>query len=303
MSLCIYNNVQLYLYSCQDLILESNALQYNVKAGDFYQLQINTSEIIKVYSTHTSGIMILNYNILQECKHNQIIYHKLNNGAMLCEIKPFQTNENSHYYTIKSANIRVVKNIDNTLIYFNGKYYGTINQNCDEVKFDKVNKNNEEYGIIYLSGEKKYLIVFTITQVVFCGQYIDNEVLKDCIQIYIHNPNMFNIGTLVKFSFDSQQLSYKSISDRGEERKHINNEFNIIYFLDAIKCGRYKYAYNKLTYELKAEINIDVLSKYFPTFDRYVYIANEDTYLTLHNNKVVGVYHFSVKDNMFNNIY
>jgi hypothetical protein len=302
MSLCIYNNVQLYLYSCQDLILESNSL-YDIKARGFYRLYINPSEILKIYPTQTPGIMVLNNKMLQECKHNQIIYHKLNDNTILCEVKPFIANDHIYQYLIKDAGIIVVQNVNNVYIYYKGIYYGTIDQECIDIRFDKIEKGSQEYGIIYLGGKKKHIVVFNALQVLYCGQYIDSEILKDYIQIYTHNPNIFNIGTLVKFNFNNQLLSCTSIVDRGDERKQVREEFNIIYFLEAIKCGRYKYAYAKLAYELKSQINIDILSVYFPRFDRYIYINSEDVYIMLCNNKIVGIYHFSIKDNMIYNIY
>ena len=105
------------------------------------------------------------------------------------------------------------------------------------------------------------------------------------------------------YNFKTQQLEIKSVCDRSIENKQNKSDFIIIYFLEAIKCGRYKYAYSKLSYELKSEIKIDVLDKYFKDFDAFAYIDSEDVYITQKNNKVTGIYHFVVKDNMIDNIY
>ena len=108
---------------------------------------------------------------------------------------------------------------------------------------------------------------------------------------------------LAKYTFQDDNLEIKVVSDRGEERKQISYDFNIIYFLEAIKCGRFKYAHSKLSYELKSIIDIDTLSKYFLGFDQYKYIYDQDVYITIKNNKVIGIYHFVVKDNLIDNIY
>ena len=81
------------------------------------------------------------------------------------------------------------------------------------------------------------------------------------------------------------------------------NDFNVVYFIEAIKCGRFKYAYNKLSYELKSEITLDTLKQYFKPFDKYLFLNKTQSYITINNNKIVGIYHFELKDNLINNIY
>ena len=259
--------------------------------------------MVKLYSATTSGTIILNRDTLVYNKHNQIICHQIDNNSMLCEVKPFVQNEYGKQYLIKGVSLKLIENKDTIYIYFKGVYYGSIKQNCYDIKFDKLEKNNQEYGAVYLLGNTKYIILFDNNEVIFCGQYVDIEVLKDCIQIYAHIPNIFNTGELIKYNFMSKELQYKCINDRGEEHKQINTQFNIIYFLESIKCGRYKYAYNKLSYELKSEIDINVLSKYFTPFDEYSYLYEQDAYITMKNNKIVGIYHFSTTNNLINNIY
>ena len=154
-----------------------------------------------------------------------------------------------------------------------------------------------------MDGIKKYLILFNQSKIIYCGQYIDSEVTKKYIQIYSHVPNIFNVGGLLKCDFESGAIENKAVNDHGYEHKQLGDEFGLIYFLEAIKCGRVKYAYNKLSYELKTAINIDALANYFEPFDKYFYLHEQDVYITLKNNKVTGVYHFVVKDNLIDNIY
>ena len=116
-------------------------------------------------------------------------------------------------------------------------------------------------------------------------------------------PNMFNVGKLAKYEFKLDDIKYKAINDRGEQRRQIDNGFTIIYFLEAIKCGRFKYAYNKLSYELKSVISIEILNDYFKQIDNYIYLQEQDVFITLKNNKVIGIYHCVVKDNLIDNIY
>ena len=145
---CIYNNVQLYLYSVQDLILEGekNAL-HKVKAGDFYCLEIENDETIKVYPKQSLGIMVLDYETLYNQLHNQIIYHKINDKVLLCEIKPLVSLESARQYAIKGVSVRVVQCKDSMYIYFNGDFCGCINQSCDNIRFEKLDKFGVEYGL------------------------------------------------------------------------------------------------------------------------------------------------------------
>lgn len=294
--------MQVYLYSSQDLILEGDTL-CNLKAGDFYLLQINTNEVIKAYPATSSGIMVLNYDILSQSNHNQIIYHKLDEDIMLCEIKPLISFENACQYNINGGNLKTINCLNELYIYFNNKYCGCIKQKCTDIKFEKLNKQNQEYGLMLIGGIKKYLILFSNTQVLFFGQYIDYEIMSNYIQIYYHNPNIFNVGNLVKYDFNTNLLEYKSVRDRGDEYNIETSGFQVVSFLEAIKCGRYKYAYKKLSYELKAEIEVDILSQYFKRFDTYYYLSDRDCYITIYNHKITDIIHISSKDNVINRIY
>lgn len=294
--------MQLYLYSCQDLIIKGASV-INLSAGEICCLKFDKDETADIYCASASGVMLINERILESQRHNQIAFHKLNNEALLCEIKPFVLNENIHQHLIKGANLKLIENIDSTYIYFNGAYYGCVNQNLKNVVFEKREKDRQEYGILQFGGEKRYIIIFNSKQILYCNQFIDCEIKKDYAQMYTHMPNIFNVGVLTKCEFATSALTNKTVCDRGEERKQINIEFNIIYFLEALKCKRFKYAHTKLSYELRVMIDIDTLSKYFVEFDNYIYIQQQDTYVTLKNNKVVGIYHFVVKDNLIENIY
>ncbi|MBQ8522358.1 MAG: hypothetical protein IJ458_01685 [Clostridia bacterium] len=274
-----------------------------MKAGDFYRLEIDDTEVFNIYSTTSSGVMLLNKQILCNQQHNQVIFHQSKPDVLLCEIKPFISNDNIRQYAINGASLKIVENYGSLCLYFKGKYYGCINQKCNSIQFEKIEKHNRQYGLLYILGDKKHIILFDDIQIIFCLQYIDSEVLKDCIQIYEHYPNIFNVGRIVKYDFESRQLTIKSVNDAGVEHKQINSNFTIIYFLEAIKCGRYKYAYNNLSYELKAEINIETLSKYFCCFDEYRYLHEQDLYVTLKNHRIVGMYHFDINKNLIDNIY
>jgi len=274
-----------------------------VKAGVIYNIKIKSTDNIIVYCANNEGVIYLNLDILLRQQHNQIIFHKISPNAVLCEIKPFITRLSVKNYLIENANIRLVYCMEATYIFFNNDYYGCINGHVAEDKFEKVDYNDTQLGILQLKEEKRYIILFTSKKIIYCGQYIDIEKNKQYIQIYNHIQNIFNIGNLIKYSFDKDDIEIKSIQDRGEQYKQISNEFNIIYFLEAIKCGRYKYAYNKLSYELKTNINIETLNNYFSQFDTYIYLHEQESYITIKNNKVIGIYHFVVKDNLIDNVY
>jgi len=293
--------VQLYLYSSQDLIVHNSS--HTIKAGSVCQIQFCDKENVLLYPTCASGVMMINEDILINQQHSQIQFHKLSECAILCEVKPFVLNDNARQFKINGGYVKVIENANTAYIYFNGCYHGSINQKFNNLKFDKLEKNGTEYGIVYFDGDQKYIIVFDKQRVIYCGQYIDSEVTKNYIQIYCHAPNIFNIGNLVKHDLVTNITQHKAVNDRGDELKQNNQNFNIIYFLEAIKCHRFKYAHNKLSYELKSMIDIETLGNYFKAFDKYIYVEQQDAYITLKNNKVIGIYHFVVKDNLIDNIY
>ncbi|MFQ6724198.1 MAG: hypothetical protein ACLRFE_02565 [Clostridia bacterium] len=294
--------MEYYIYSCQDLIIESNGLT-KVKANTFYCIKINDTEIIKIYSTISSGLILVDYNILITQKHNHIIFHQLSANATICEIKPFVSNENIYSYQIEDTKIKIVVEYNNAFIYFKGRYYGCINQSFDNVKFNRITKQKEDYGIVYLIGKDNHIILFDNKDIIINKSYIDYEILKDYIQVYSHIPNIFNTGNLIKYDFNNNELIYKTVCDQGEENKIINNEFNEIAFVEALKSGRYKYAYNKLSYELKSEIDIKTLQNYFKSFDKYIYLNKYKVYVALSNYRITGIYHIESKNGIIQNIY
>ena len=63
--------MQFYLYSSQDLIINSEVF-VDLKAGSIYCLKLKQNENIIIYSTHTSGSLIINLSILLDC----LVYEK-----------------------------------------------------------------------------------------------------------------------------------------------------------------------------------------------------------------------------------
>ncbi len=294
--------MKLYLYSSQDLIL-AVPNPSRTSAGRVYRVKLDKDENITIYCPYSAGVVFLNLDILLHKQHSQINFYKLNENAILCEIKPFVAGDDFVLYRTQNASVKTVIQNGNTHIYFNDRYYGSIGQIFGDAKFEIKETGGQQYGILKSNNPQKYLILFNNNRVVYCDKYIDIENKKNFLQIYAHNPNIFNVGKLLKYDFGTDVFDSKTVDDRMGERKQINNEFVIIYFLDAIKCGRIKYAYNQLSYELKSDVNIYALKKYFKPFDKYIYLHEQDSYITLKNNKVTGIYHFVVKDNLIDNIY
>jgi len=273
-----------------------------IKADNVFRLNLDDENIF-IYPASNSGVMILNKQVLQTKQHNQIIFHQLNKNAILCEIKPFIINENIKNYIIKNMHIKLVCNLDKIYIFFNHEFYGSVVGNEKNIQYEEVIKNKQEYGVIKLIGVTRFLILFDSEKIIYCGQYIDYENLKECFQIYTHIPNIFKTGQLIKYDFNNLRLEYKTVLDCDVDYKYASVGFNIIYFIEAIKSGRFKYAYNKLSYELKSEITLDTLKKYFKPFNKYVFLNKTQSYITINNNKIVGIYHFELEDNLINNIY
>ena len=174
--------MQLYLYSVQDLIVEdsSNAL-HKIEAGDFYGLEMDKNEVIKVYPIQNAGVMLLEYGTLYNCKHNQIIYHNINNEILLCEFKPLISFENAKQYVIKGASVRIVQYSSEMYVYLNGMFYGCVKQKCGDVRFEKLDKNNQEYIVVY-SEDGTITLVPKIEDPFSAGQeaeYYEKDEWKD----------------------------------------------------------------------------------------------------------------------------
>lgn len=287
------------MYSCQDLILKGNTSAY-IKAGDIYCLNFDVGEEVFVYAVYQSGVMIINANAIIKRSHNQINFYELNSQDVLCEIKPFQALFNN-IFAINKSTIKLV-NIGDLYIYFNNKYYGKIQVGDVNPIFEKISKQGKDYGLIKFD-KTKHLIFFSESEVLYCGKYLDYEISNQYIQIYEHKPNMFNIGSLFKYQFNTNEIGIRCVNDRGGIITEQDKDFGLEYFMEALKCGRYKYAYEKLSYELRVDISIDVLKEYFKRFDDYAYIGKTDNYITFNNYKIVGVCRFDVNNKLIDNIY
>ncbi len=266
-------------------------------------LEIGEEDICWVYSATSLGVIAINHTTLNNKKHNQILFYDIDKDCILCEIKPFVQSENIYKYNILDVELKIVQDIENSYIYYKERYYGCIKSCFNKIEYNNKKYNQNQCGIIKLYGNNNYIILFDQNKVLYCNKYIDNEVLTKEINIYSHNPNAFNVGSLLNYNIETGAVFTKVVQDNGEEYKQTNNEFNIIYFLEAIKCGRYKYAYNKLSYNLKNEINKQTLMQYFNVIDEYIYLKDKQIYITVKNNKVIGVYHFVVKNNLIEEIY
>lgn len=299
-SFIIYINVQFYLYSSQDLTIKSDS-DNHIMAGNIYCINFNKDESVLVYPNNSSGVMLINNQILESKNHANIIYHQIDDGNTLCELKPFVISETVMNYTIDEAVVKLIVGGSQIYIYYNSIYYGTINLVINDYKFLKLGKDND-CGMIMLNGST-YIILFNKTQIIYCDECIDIETKVGYVQIYNHNPNIFNVGQLIKYNFDSRQIDIKCVKDKDVEYSESNNQFGTIYFVEAIKCGRFNYAYSKLSYELKSTINIDTLKRYFETFNSYTYLDKIKAYVTFKNGKIKHIHRFEIKNNLIDNIY
>ncbi len=286
-----------YIYSCQDLIIKSKNY-IPVDKNKIYKLEINQDDEIYVYPKSSAGVVFVDLNILLQQNHSQINFHHLNDQSVLCEIKPFVENSESKEYFFDQSCLKLIETKDHVYIYFKGKYFGNI-----VGKVDKFEKMFDKCGLIKFDGEDKHLIIFNKDKIIYTDQYVDYEINNSFIEIYSHTPNIFNIGTLTKYEFSLDKVKYRSVMDRGKEKEIVRNEFIPIYFLDSIKCGRFSYAHSNLSYELRQNITSEVLEQYFLSFDNHIYLKEQDVYITLKNNKVIGIYHFVVNNGLIDKIY
>ncbi|MBO5910394.1 MAG: hypothetical protein J6Q15_02675, partial [Clostridia bacterium] len=139
--------MQFYLYSCQDLTICSSS-NINIEAGNIFKLKFEQAETIFIYPTSSSGVVMINEQILATQLHTHIIFHRLNDNAILCEIKPFVLNESIKQYAINGGIIKLIENIGCTYIYHNNNYYGVIKDSCKNIGFEKKEKNAREYGVL-----------------------------------------------------------------------------------------------------------------------------------------------------------
>lgn len=295
--------MEFYLYSSQDLFLKDDRQTRLLIGGDISRVKFNLDEKVFIYPCTSQGVMMLSENILNQQQHSQINFHKISDERVLCEIKPFITCDIAERYNLADTQLKLVQCGKGFYIYFNGSFIGQTPTLNILPKFEKFSRNKNEYGVLKWECESNYMVIFNKEKVVYNSSYIDYEINNNYVQIYSHKPNIFNVGLLAKYDFSSEQLTYKTIKDRGEEKQLVSNDFCVIYFLEAIKCKRFKYASSKLSYELKAIINLEVLEQYFTPFDNYIYLDECQAYITTKNDKIVGVYHFVIKDNLIENIY
>lgn len=293
--------MQCYIYSCQDLVLKgNNNTSAHLKAGDIYCIDFDKDENIFIYSPFQSGVMLINEQTPINKSHNQINFYELTDNNILCEIKPFQS-ACKHFFYINKTTIKIVE-AGGLHIYFNNNYCGKFECGDESPTFEKISQNDRMYGLIKFE-KHKYLIFFNESEILYCGKYLDYEIVNSYIQIYEHLPNMFNIGKLVKYFFTTNEFSVRCVNDRKVLFDEKNADFKLECFMEALKCGRYKYAYNQLSYELRADISLDMLIQYFKSFDEYKYIDKANTYITFNNHKIVGVYKFEINQNVIENIY
>lgn len=291
--------MQCYIYSCQDLILKGDT-SVHIKAGDIYYLSFEQHENIYIYSPYQSGVIVFNALTLINKSHNQVNFFELDSSNVLCEIKPFQDLSKYTFYVNKTI-VKLVS-ANGLHIYLNNNYYGKIQVFNNSPVFEKISKHGKEYGLIKFS-ESKYAILFGENEILYCGKYLDYEILNNYIQIYEHIPNAFNIGKLIKYNFEYGDVIIRCVDDRNGLVEEQNEDFKLEYFMESLKIGRYKYAYEKLSYELRADISPETLKQYFKQFDSYKYIDKTNTYITFKNSKVIGLYRFEVVQGLIYNIY
>lgn len=294
--------MRFYLYSSQDLWIENGEQSFNVFKGAIFCVQLSDEECIKIYFKEACGVMILdNRTVLNRC-HQQINFHNLNDATILCEIKPAMHADRCKYFNIKNAVVKLVENNGKVHLFHNDKLCGEIDNDFSAFVFETKSINNIEHGIVCCGKDKKHIIIFNENKIIFDSEYIDYEITSSEINIYIANRNMLNVETLIKLDCKTGEFNYKFIARHLGEKTLTSPEFLVAYFLDAIMCKRFKVAYSKLSHELKSAINIQVLEKYFAPFDQFVYVEEQEAYVTLKNNKVAGIYHFVVNDNFIDNI-
>ena len=294
--------MRLYLYSCRDLIAATRDKVITIAGGDVFSLKICDDEHVFIYPAEAKGVIVLTRQQLLSRCHDQIIFYDINNDAILCEIKPFVYIENCKRFTIGGSNIDVVESAGLTHVYFNNEYQGCVKSAFSQIDFQNIKHGEREYALLCFGQNKKYILLASEQEVKCLYGCVDSEVNSKWLSIYRHEPNIFNVGQLIKFDLESGEVVVSAVCDRGDECKQMGHEFDIIYFLDAVLCARWKLAYSKLSYELKSSIDQEVLKQYFSDFDKYIYLVDEDVYIRIKNNKVVGINHFVVNNHLIDDI-
>ena len=82
-SMCIYNNVRFYIYSHQDLIIKQGCHINKLTCGNVCRLNLDKCEFIELYPCNSCGVMVISLEQLLEQSHNQIIFYKVNDDAVL----------------------------------------------------------------------------------------------------------------------------------------------------------------------------------------------------------------------------
>lgn len=257
-------------------------------------------ENCSIYSLDGVGVITLTKESLLNRANNQIKFYEIGQDV-LCEILPFDCQGQFKSYILKNKIVKFYNIKEKSLLCVGGEKC-VIDASFDEFAFKVIAK--DKCNVYVLANKKsKWLIILTDEKIIFNGKYVDFEELKNEIKIYTHQPNVFNVGKIIKYDLQNGDISCSIVNDKGVECGLIEEEFTVVYFLEAIVCGRTKLAYSKISYELKSSISQEILGKYFGEIDDYIYLQACNMFVTKKNNNIVGVYHIVVNQGLITAIY
>lgn len=297
-SSCIYIIVRFYFYTSQNILVRTCSCSKIITGGQIFCLSME--EDSSIYSLDGVGVVTVTKESLLNRTNNQIKFYEIGQDV-LCEILPFDCQGQFKSYRLKNKFVKFYNIKEKSLLCVCGEKC-VINAEFDKFTIKTITKDKCCIYIL-VNTKSKWLIVLTDEKIIFNGKYVDFEELKNEIKIYTHNPNVYNVGTIIKYDLQKDEKSFSIVNDKGVENGLMDEEFTSIYFLEAIMCGRLKLAYSKISYELKSSISQEILGKYFGEIDDYIYLQNCNVFVTKKNNNIVGVYHIVVNQGLITAIY
>lgn len=290
--------MRFYFYTSQNIVVRTCTYSRVIASGQIFYLSMKDD--CSIYSLDGMGVVTFTKDSLLNRSNNQVKFYELGQDV-LCEILPFDYQGECKSYRLKSRLVKLYGIKEKSVFCMDGNKC-IINAKYNGFTFKTIAKDNRNVYILD-NKKNKWLIVLTDERIVFNGKYIDFEELKNEIKIYTHQPNVYNVGKIIKYDLSSGKISASVVNDKGAENVLIDEEFTAIYFLEAIMCGRIKLAYSKISYELKSSISQEILGKYFGEIDEYIYLQTNNVFVTKKNNNIVGVYHIVVNQGLITAIY
>jgi len=153
-----------------------------------------------------------------------------------------------------------------------------------------------EYCLIYLNGDKKFVIITKNNEMLFADFYSEINT-ENGNRIFLNRLNdSLNHGKVASLK-NKKFETYLVYLDNNELK--MKNDFTFLIFLDCFMAGNFNYCNNLLADDIKQK-NVENIKLFFTSFDFYIPFNN--IVFTFKKNTLAGVYKFELNNNRIENI-